>query len=131
MRVQEVIAKACHPIVELAGDESIEVASQLMEYAGLPAVLLIDSDRRCVGLLTVRGIVNYLAKDGHKAYHDAQLVTRYGVRERIPCCSRFDNLSHVFHRMDRDGLDAIVVAEGEVHLGILTFDIVAYYLSTC
>lgn len=128
MQVHEVIATACHPIVQLAGDESIEVACRLMEDAGLPAVLLIDSDRRCVGLLTVRDIVNYLANDNHTGYDNAQLVTRNAARGPLPCCSRFDSLLEIFYRMDRDDLDAIIVAEGEVHLGILTFDAAAHYL---
>lgn len=128
MQVHEVLATTCRPILQLAGDESIEIACRIMEIAGLPAVLLIDSDRRYVGLLTVRDIVNYLANDNHTGYDNAQFATRYAERGPLPCCSRFDSLLEIFYRMDRDDLDAIVVAEGDVHLGILTFDAAAHYL---
>jgi len=117
--IGEVLHKIGRPLVQAPHHSSLQSLSQLLSYAGLDAILLIDREKRAVGVATAKTIVHHLARSARAGASSAFVLS---FAEEIECCSALDGLTEVAARMLQAGVSVLLVEENGELSATVTFD---------
>lgn len=106
--ISEVLQKVGRPLVHASDQSSLKSLSQLIMFADLDAVVLIDSENRAVGVATEKTIIRHIARGVPTVALEPFSTS---LSEEVECCSASDDLGDVVARMLREDRSVLLVEE--------------------
>ncbi|MDA7946270.1 MAG: CBS domain-containing protein [Hyphomicrobiaceae bacterium] len=117
MKIQDVLRHKGHDVKTVSCVAGIGMIAQLFSRLDFTAVIVIDTGRRPLGIVTVREIIRAIADH----CEDALKFTAADVMETpVPVCSPDDDLRHAMGVMTRRRIRHLLVKEDDVLFGIVS-----------
>lgn len=126
MTVSKILGEKGRDVVTLEPGASVACAAQLLAEKRLGAVLILGADRRLVGILSERDIVQALAARGSAALDEpvSQTMTR-----KVETCNESETIGNIMERMTKGKFRHVPVIEQGRLVGIVSIgDVVKHRL---
>jgi CBS domain-containing protein len=127
MTISIILASKGREVVTIAPSASLASAVGLLVEKRIGAVLILDADRRVVGILSERDVVRALAERGAGALEEpvSQTMTR-----KVSTCNENESVFNIMERMTEGRSRHVpVVDQGELVVGIVSIgDVVKHRL---
>ncbi len=117
MRISDVLAAKSKGVVTLWTNHSLADAVQMMDQRAVSSVIVVDPDRRPLGIVTDRNAVHALARHGAGAL-DLN-VTRIMVAP-VPSCTLDTTVTQAMARMTVDRIRHLVAIDDDRMIGIVS-----------
>ena len=126
MTVKAILAAKGGDVVTIEPDISVSAASRILAERRIGALVVIGADRRVVGILSERDIVQRLAVDGAAAL---DLPLNEVMTRKVTTCSPADTISTVMERMTQGKFRHLPVVDQGRLAGIVSIgDVVKHRL---
>jgi CBS domain-containing protein len=126
MTVKAILAAKGGDVVTIEPDISVSAASRILAERRIGALVVIGADRRVVGILSERDIVQRLAVDGAAAL---DLPLNEVMTRKVTTCSPTDTISTVMERMTQGKFRHLPVVDQGRLAGIVSIgDVVKHRL---
>ena len=126
MTVSTILGEKGREVVTIEPGASLAVAAQLLAEKRIGAVLILGADRRLVGIISERDIVQALAARGAGALDEqvSQTMTR-----RVETCNESETVGSIMERMTKGKFRHVPVVEQGRVVGIVSIgDVVKHRL---
>lgn len=117
MRIAEVLTGKAKGVVTLWPNHALADAVRLFDTRNVSSVVIVDPERRPLGLVTDRDTVRALARHGPDAL--AMEVTHV-MASPAPACSPETTVAQALARMTADRIRHLVVIAGEEMIGVVS-----------
>lgn len=117
MRIAEVLAQKAPGAVTLWPNHTLDDAVRLCDERHIASVVIVDPERRPLGIVTDRQIIRALARHGASAL---QLSVTQIMLSPPPACTCDSRVADAMHRMTADRVRHLVVMNGEELAGIVS-----------
>lgn len=117
MRISDVLAAKPRGVVTLWTSHTLADAVQLMDQRAVSSVVIVDPERRALGMVTDRIAVHALAEHGREAL-DLN-VTRIMVAP-VPSCTLDTTVTQAMARMTFDRIRHLVAIDDDRMIGIVS-----------
>jgi CBS domain-containing protein len=117
MIVKNILAGKGGNVITINPTANVIVAVKLMAERGIGAVVVLGADRRVVGILSERDIVQALAERGPAVL--SELVSQVMTRE-VKTCSEDDTIGDLMGRMTTGRFRHLPVVKQEKLVGIVS-----------
>jgi CBS domain-containing protein len=126
MTVKAILAAKGGDVVTIEPDISVSAASRILAERRIGALVVTGADRRVVGILSERDIVQRLAVDGASAL---DLPLNEVMTRKVTTCSPTDTISTVMERMTQGKFRHLPVVDQGRLAGIVSIgDVVKHRL---
>jgi CBS domain-containing protein len=126
MTVKAILAAKGGDVVTIEPDISVSAASRILAERRIGALVVTGADRRVVGILSERDIVQRLAVDGAAAL---DLPLNEVMTRKVTTCSPTDTISTVMERMTQGKFRHLPVVDQGRLAGIVSIgDVVKHRL---
>jgi CBS domain-containing protein len=117
MTLTEVLAHKGRHVVTLWTNHTLADAVRLFDERSVSSVVIVDPERRPLGIVTDRDAVHAIARHGPSAL--AMGVTHV-MNSPVPGCSADTTVNQALVRMTNDRLRHLVVMSGEAMAGVVS-----------
>jgi CBS domain-containing protein len=117
MRIADVLATKPKGVVTLWTNHTLAEALRLMDERSVSSVVIVDPERRPLGLLTDRDAVHALAAHGPTAL---EMGVTHLMSAPPPYCTPDTTVSQALARMTADRVRHLVVVGEEIMLGVVS-----------
>lgn len=126
VKIKDVLAYKGSDIKTISPAARLDLIAELLARLGIASLVVIDSDRRPLGIVTERHALWTIARRGKEAF---DLTAADVMESPVPVCSPSDGLRHVMDVMTRRRLRHLLVQEnGAVHGIVSIGDLVQAHL---
>ncbi|WP_374548068.1 CBS domain-containing protein [Rhodoblastus sp.] len=117
--IGEVLHRIGKPLIQASYHSSLQSLARLFRYSGVEAVLLIDQERRVIGVVTPSSIAAQIARNAKAETADRIF---FSFPEDVGCCSAWDDLDDVAVRMFRKGHSVLLVNANGQYSATITLE---------
>jgi CBS domain-containing protein len=117
MTVKAIIAAKGSDVVTIQPDTNVASAARILTERGIGALVVIGPDRRIVGIVSERDIVQELAEHGAAAL---ELPLTEIMTRKVMTCSPSDTISSVMERMTQGKFRHLPVVDQGKLIGIVS-----------
>ena len=117
MRIAEVLAQKSQSVVTLWPNHTLDDAVRLCDEHHIASVVIVDPERRPLGLVTDRQIIRALARHGPAAL---QMGVTHVMLSPPPACTPESRVADAMHRMTADRVRHLIVMKGDELAGVVS-----------
>lgn len=117
MRIAEVLARKGKGIVTLWPNHKLTDAVRLFDERNVSSVVIVDPERRPLGLVADRDVVHALARHGAQAL---SLAVTSVMQAPPPVCTTETTVNQAMERMTTDRFRHLVVMHEEEMVGVIS-----------
>jgi CBS domain-containing protein len=117
MTVSTILAEKGRDVVTIEPGASLADAAHLLAERRIGAVLILGADRRLIGIISERDIVQALAKSGIDAL---DLPVSQAMTRRVETCGENETISSIMERMTKGKFRHVPVVDQSRLVGIVS-----------
>jgi CBS domain-containing protein len=117
MRISHLLQTKRLDVVAISPESTIRAAITLMKQQQIGVLVVVDSDRRLLGVLSERDVIHGLASHGANALHQA--VSAF-MRTDGPVTTLQDTVQSAMHVMTTKRVRHLPVVDGERMIGVVS-----------
>ena len=117
MTLAEVLATKGRSVVTLWTNHTLAGAIKLFDERGVSSVVIVDPERRPLGLVTDRDAVHAIARHGGNAL---SMGVTHVMTAPVPACAPATTVAQAMARMTNDRLRHVIVMDGDTRAGIVS-----------
>lgn len=117
MRISHLLQTKRLDVVAISPDSTIRAAITLMKQQQIGVLVVVDSDRRLLGVLSERDVIHGLASQGADALH--QTVSAF-MRTDGPVTTLHDTVQSAMQVMTTKRVRHLPVVDGERMIGVVS-----------
>lgn len=117
MKIAEILARKGRGVVTMWPNHALADAVRLFDEKNVSSVVIVDPQKRPLGLVADRDVVHAVARHGAAAL--ARPVTEAMVTP-MPSCTPGTSLTRAMSRMTQDRIRHLVVMDDEEMIGIVS-----------
>ncbi len=117
MTLAEILAHKGHSVVSLWTNHTLADAVKLFDERGVSSVVIVDPERRPLGLLTDRDVVHAVARHGAAALI---MNVTHAMTSPAPACTPEMTVSQAMARMTNNRHRHLIVMDRDAMVGIVS-----------
>jgi CBS domain-containing protein len=117
MRISQILQTKRSDVVIISPESTIRSAVNLMKQQQVGALVVVDSDRRLLGVLSERDIIHSLASHGAEALHQPVGAC---MRSDAPVVTMQDTVQSAMHAMTAKRVRHLPVVDGGRMMGVVS-----------
>jgi CBS domain-containing protein len=117
VRISQILQTKRSDVVVISPDSTIRAAVTLMKQQQVGALVVVDADRRLLGVLSERDVIHSLAAQGTDALHQPVGVC---MRKDVPVVRLHDTVQSAMHAMTAQRVRHLPITDGGEIVGVVS-----------
>ncbi len=116
MKIADILSTKSGPVITIQPNQTIKVAVDLLEQHNIGGLVVLDSQKKIIGILTERDLIRYAAGERPEFSTPVQAV----MTTQVIVGSSHDDINTVAHTMTEKRFRHLPIVERNELIGIVT-----------